>query len=136
MYWRGKHHPLVPVTLRSAGISTTTYGILDSGADSTLFHASLACDLGIDVTQGVSTEIFGINPDEPIEAFTHAVGVEVGGIDLGVVEVDFSEDIDDDWIDQLIGRHMVFDRLRIGFRQALQDGWVYLGPESVAHQRR
>lgn len=127
LHWHYVYQPLVSVTLRANGLATPTYGILDSGADSCLFHSSLADDLGIVVSQGVASEIFGINPDQPIVGYTHTVEIDVGNVPIGEVEVDFSSEIEDDWSHQLIGRNPVFDRLRIGFRQSLSKGWIYLG---------
>ncbi len=129
MHWRSAYQPLVPITLRSATEETLTYAILDSGADATLLHASIAEDLGLELGDGTKTEIYGIKPDEPVTGYTHLLEVNIGGIRIGQVEVDFSDEIDDDWTDQLIGRHMVFDRLRIGFRQSLAKGWVYLAAD-------
>jgi hypothetical protein len=129
MHWRSRYHPLVPITLGANGQETLTYAILDSGADATLLHASIAEDLGIEIESGTPTEITGIKPDEPIAGFTHTLDVRIGGVALGLVSVDFSDEIDDDWTDQLIGRHMIFDRLKIGFRQSVKSGFVYLAPE-------
>ncbi len=47
--WRWRKFPLLRVTLAYAGVETVTFGLLDSGADACLFHASIAEDLGIDV---------------------------------------------------------------------------------------
>lgn len=129
--WLSARHPLVLITLRFAGRETTTYAILDSGADSTLLHSSHAEDLGVAIATGTETEIHGINPDEPIIGHTHLLDVEIGGIHIGEVEVDFSDEIGDDWTDQLIGRHMVFDRLKIGFRQSRTPGEIYLAADGA-----
>lgn len=129
MHWRSAYNPLVSISLRVGGLDTLTYAMLDSGADSTLLHASIATDLGINVEDGTPTEIVGIKPDEPIIGYTHLLDVAIGGVPVGEIEVDFSDEIDDDWTDQLIGRHMVFDRLKVGFRQSLAQGWIYLSAD-------
>ena len=116
--WQGVERPLVYVTLQHSGLETSTYALLDSGADQSLFHAAIAADLGIDIYTGAPSQMEGVVAGATMMTWTHLVELTVGGISVGVVPVDFQDGERDDWSDQLIGRAGVFDNLRLAFCQA------------------
>lgn len=128
--WESATHPLVLVTLRHGDRETSFYGLIDSGADQCLFHSSYAVDLGIDPYTGTPSRIEGITDAAPMMGFTHILDMIVADFELKGVPVDFADGpmMRDGWTDQLVGRDVVFDRLRIGFRQGRQA--MYLGAES------
>jgi hypothetical protein len=116
--------PIVPVLLRVGDAEVSMLATLDSGADACLFHSDYAEALGLDIYTGRATPVSGISGGTMMP-WTHDVELEVGGIALGMVPVDFSADMGDDFTDQLVGRTGVFERLRVGFWQSRN--LVFLG---------
>lgn len=68
--------PLIPVRLLREGRHLDVYALIDSGADASLFHASIAKELGIDVGSGRKERFFGISGDG-IDVFVHPVRLQV-----------------------------------------------------------
>lgn len=57
------YYPMVPVTLVGVrGLSVSTYALLDSGADSTIFHAKWAKKIGLDLRSGRPERLRGMTP--------------------------------------------------------------------------
>ena len=126
-----EYYPLVAVTLFNGSFETQTYALLDSGADTTLFHASIGEDLGLDIRLGERSDMSGITNDRRIDVYTHQVRLVVENYDLGFVDLDFSYEIGSHWTDNLLGRFPVFDALVVAFRQRktpthTSPGWSYL----------
>lgn len=119
--------PLIPVTLAGRrGRSVNTYALLDSGADETMFHSLWAGRIGLDYKSGKHGIIGGIKSGQPVEGFYHFVQLRVGSTFMRC-EVFFSDGIGDAWDDQLIGRSVVFERMRFAFRGQID--MTYLGKE-------
>jgi hypothetical protein len=115
---------MVPVTLIARrGLSVRTYGLLDTGADDCLFHANWAIKLGLDLQSGRPERRIGINPNYGIDCYIHRVDLEVGQNRVRC-DVAFSQDIGDDISDQLVGRSVVFDRMRFAFRQRVEKFYI------------
>ena len=126
-----EYYPLVAVTLFNGSFETQTYALLDSGADTTLFHASIGEDLGLDIRGGERSDMTGVAKDRRIDVYTHQLRLVIAGYDLGLVDLDFSFEIDSHWTDNLLGRYPVFDALVVAFRQRktpthTSPGWSYL----------
>ena len=71
--------PFIPVTLSSSDRQVTVYALVDSGADITLFHSSLAKGLGIDLEAGRQSRAYGISGRD-IDVYFHRVKLQVAGM--------------------------------------------------------
>jgi hypothetical protein len=119
---------MVPVTLIGKGSRRAeTFALVDSGADTTMLHARWLKKLGLVLEAGRQDTRGGIRKDESTKVYVHRIGLIVGNATLIRCEVAFSEEIGDEVTDQLIGREVVFDRLRFAFRQRIE--MLYLNPE-------
>ena len=124
----GAFYPMVPVTLIGKGARRVdTFALVDSGADTTMLHARWLKRLGLAFQAGRQETRGGISKDNPVNVYVHRIGLIVGNSTLVRCDVDFSEEIGDDVTDQLVGREVVFNRLRFAFRQKVQ--MLYLSPE-------
>ena len=113
--WRQAYHPLLPVEFNVGLNSYPTLAILDSGADYSLFPASIAVDLGLNLTDGREDELFGIAGSALV--YFHRVSMTIGNSFRTDLDVAFSDETGDDYTDQLIGRDVIFDSLRFAFQQ-------------------
>lgn len=119
-------YPIVPVTLTaSSGKSVSTYALVDTGADYTIFHAAWARKIGLRLKAGRKSSMGGIDPSSRLICYYHRIRLMVGYKNTVRCDVAFSEEIDNDLDDQLIGRDVVFDRMRFAFRQRI--GKFYIG---------
>ena len=117
--------PIIPITMIGPrGKSANTYGLLDSGADVSMFHADWARKIGLNLTDGRFEKIAGINQSASIDCYSHNIRVIVGAVEL-TSEVLFSEFLGDDITSQLIGRQDIFDQMRFGLRQRIRK--IYIG---------
>ena len=74
--WR----PSLPVVIFANHKKTAPIeSLLDTGADSTVFHAQLARSLGIDVTKGVRFDLGGIAAGIKMPGYIHRVRLLVAG---------------------------------------------------------
>ena len=90
---RGTFQPVIPITLHRGGVSTTTDALVDSGATASIFHCDYAEDLGIDdLESGEQMPFHGIKGD-PLIAYAHEVSIEVGGNQLGTIQLAFSDEL-------------------------------------------
>jgi hypothetical protein len=82
--------PFVEVELTHKGHTARVLALLDSGADVSLFHASLAPLLGIDVRAGLKQHFTGIAGQ--MEAYFHEVELMLVGLPAPIqVAVAFGE---------------------------------------------
>lgn len=110
---------MVPVTLMGrSGQIAETYAFLDSGADCCLFHKKWAERIGLNLYTGRPDKIGGIDVKSKIRVYYHRINLAVGTIKV-LCDVGFSEEISEDMNDQLIGRDIVFNRMRFAFRQKI-----------------
>lgn len=64
--------PLIPVRLFYKDAHIDIYALIDSGADSSIFHSSIAKLLGINLREGRKEVFFGISgADQGIRVFRH-----------------------------------------------------------------
>jgi predicted aspartyl protease len=85
--------------------------LVDSGADSCLFHASVADELGLELREGLRTEFGGIAAGHVVEAFIHTIEMQIEGFaDKIAVEVAFA---DSDAIGGLLGGIGFFDYYKV-----------------------
>jgi hypothetical protein len=92
-----------------------TLAIVDSGADTSVFHTSIATQLGIDLAMARRATTIGVGGRAP--AYRSAVDLEIEGIRFSV-EVRFTSAIPSPVA--LLGRHDVFRRFRFGFDEQAQ----------------
>jgi len=120
--------PMVSVKLIGHhGQMADTYALLDSGADSCLFHANWAKAIGLDLYAGRYDNLGGIDPKSRLEVYYHRISLIIGTMKVRC-DVAFSKDMGEDMNDQLVGRHIVFNQMRFAIRQKALS--VYVGPES------
>lgn len=85
--------------------------LVDSGADYCLFHSSVADELGIDLRTGWPKEFGGIAAGEPVQAYVHAVQMQIEGFTERVeIEAAFA---DPDAIGGLLGQAGFFDNYKV-----------------------
>jgi len=120
-------YPVLPITLiGKKHKQIKTYGLLDSGADVSMFHGELGERIGLDVESGRPETINFVGDDGGVESFMHDIRLVIGSVVIAC-EVAFSYEQSDDMYDQLLGRDVVFDRLQFGLRQSRME--LYLRPE-------
>ncbi|MFI5387164.1 MAG: hypothetical protein ACHQ50_13720 [Fimbriimonadales bacterium] len=104
--------PLIAVKLQRGGVSLTTYGLIDSGADSALFNSQFAQSLGFTLTPGAGRKTEGIGGE--ITEWYFDVYLRVGGKRF-LASVGFSPD----WPATfgLLGRDDFFEAFAVGFDQ-------------------
>lgn len=118
-------YPMVPVELIAlTGKSVATFALLDSGADVSLFHAKWAMRIGLHLTAGQRNDIGGIKQNQALKTYFHPMFLKVGSNRVAC-DVGFSADLGEEMTDQLVGRAVVFDRMRFALRQHMER--VYIG---------
>jgi hypothetical protein len=118
-------YPMVPVQLIGRrGRTAKTYALLDSGADMTLFHGNWARAIGLDLESGRPENIGGWAPGTDRYCYCHRISLTIGSITVRC-EVAFCDDMSEEMNDQLIGREVVFDRMRFSIRQHVSA--LYIG---------
>ena len=110
-------YPIVPVTLIGrSGQRAATYALLDSGSDCCMFHSKWATRIGLNLHSGRLDSFDGIDPKTKLEVYIHRINIEIGAIRVRC-DVAFSEDMGEDVNDQLIGRAIIFNKIRFAIRQ-------------------
>jgi len=85
--------------------------LVDSGADESLFHSSIARNLGIEIETGIYKRFDGIAGT--LEAYMHPIDVEVQGFSERVtIEIGFTES---EGVDAILGQMGFFDNHTICF---------------------
>ena len=119
--------PIIPVTIQYNGRELTTPMLVDSGADSTLLPTEVAVDLRIDLGALEDKEGTGLGGTyhyrrvENVKLLLAEDGIEL------VSPVQFVEDYRKTY--GLLGREIVFDLLRVAFRQYNSCYTVYMSLE-------
>jgi len=120
-----RSYPVVPIRLNNRGRVADTVAMIDTGADVCLFHSKWAQKVGLRLKAGRLDVIGGIEGGPGIECYVHRITLMVGYAGKKIrCEVAFSEEIGEDIEDQLIGREIVFDRMRFAFRQGQSTFYV------------
>lgn len=104
-----------------------TYALVDSGADHCMFHAQWAKQIGLKLSAGRRDYLYGIDADSKHPVYFHRVDLIICGMPIRC-EVAFSRHMGTDWSDQLIGRSIIFDKIRFAFQQ--KHLVHYTGPEN------
>lgn len=76
-----EHHallPLIPIGVRFQGRTIRYMALLDSGAETSMFHQELGAALDIDVERGAQRTFYGIGHGRTV-GYVHTVELEVGG---------------------------------------------------------
>jgi hypothetical protein len=109
--------PVIPVRLKYGARAITVLALIDSGADSCFFHASIGKALGIDIKSGREEKVRSLSP-QPIPIYMHTVQLILKGepainIDVGFIESDLLAD------GGLLGQEGFFDEFDIRFQRWL-----------------
>lgn len=103
--------PYLKVRLFSGSNYKDVLALVDSGADSCLFHGSIAGELGIDMRSGARSEFAGIAAGHVVEAFSHGVELQIEGfVEKIRLDVAFA---DSDTIGGLLGGIGFFDSYKV-----------------------
>lgn len=106
--------PHVKVRLSSGSKSVGVFALVDSGADASLFHASLAEVLGLDLKSGMEYRFFGIE-GKPVLAYFHTVSLQLVGMPKGLdIAVAFTES---DGVGALLGQADFFQYYKVTFER-------------------
>jgi len=74
---RGIYYPIVPIKLVHQDLELITDALIDSGANVSVFQASISDYFGIDLFKGERLFLQGIGGR--IAAYRHHIGIEIGG---------------------------------------------------------
>jgi hypothetical protein len=111
-----KRLPRIPIILTSGDGTASAHvmAMIDSGAELSVFHASLARKLNLDPQSGREILISGISGDA-ITAMVHSVNLQIlGSLSTVTIDVAFA---DSDNIDALLGQLGFFDQHQIKFER-------------------
>ena len=104
--------PLLTVRLFRGNSYNDVRCLMDSGADDCLFHASVARNLGINVTSGEPKDYIGIG-GQAHEGYLHTVDLQIFGFNERVkIEAGFSEYVKI----SLLGQSGFFENYEVTFR--------------------
>ncbi len=110
--------PIIPITLRNKGITTETFGLIDSGSDLTILHGDLSYLLDVDVSMLQTTAFSGIKKGAEAHAtgylFPLEIGIEQSFFKIPVL---FSFDIPSS-VFGILGQVGLFDNFIIEFERA------------------
>lgn len=125
--YRGQNpRPFVDVRLEGAGESLRTLGLIDSGADTTIFHSSLMPLLGLNqadaIASGMVRGVGGITHSWSFRLELHVVGLRFRSL------VRFSPGVSRTY--GLLGRRDFIHAFQVGFDEAAQR--VLLMPRPLA----
>src|SRR5712692_5766616 len=106
--------PMIGIRLSRGNKGINLLALIDSGADSSLFHKSVADALGIDYKQGPSRDFSGISGRQAkITAYFHEVHLTVLGLSSIDLAVGFTES---DGVAALLGQSGFFDEFDVTFQ--------------------
>lgn len=108
--------PQIPVRLSHNSKQIRVYALVDSGADKSLFHSSIARELGISLKDAQKEEFFGIAADAKVTAYIHKVKVQVEGAGDSInIDVGFT---DSEGVGAILGQSGFFDHYNIRFERS------------------
>jgi len=114
--------PALDVTLIGPQGADELIAIVDTGATYCLFSGVRAPAIGIDLISGKRVRLSGLAGQ--MTAWIHSVELEILGTRFHC-EVAFSEQ---PIPRELLGRHTLFDQIRLGFREGLSMGLFHPAP--------
>lgn len=106
--------PVIPVALLHKDKSIKVLALVDSGADISLFHASLARELGIDLANGRKEIFRGISEGQGVDVYIHGIGLQVIGGDPIEIDVGFTESKS---VGAILGQSGFFDHYHVKFER-------------------
>lgn len=106
--------PLIPVRLSYQSKSLNVYALIDSGADASLFHSSIAKELGINFISGRKEKFFGISGDN-IDVYFHKITLQIIGAAESIeIESGFT---DSKGVGAILGQAGFFENYHIKFER-------------------
>jgi predicted aspartyl protease len=115
----GSFFPALDVTLIGPAGEDDLIAILDTGAKYCFLNGVRAASIGLDLTAGRRELLSGLAGQ--LTAWIHEVTLEILGTQFQC-EVAFSEQ---QITRELLGRHMLFDHIRLGFREGISTGYFH-----------
>jgi hypothetical protein len=107
--------PYIPIRLFYGQRSVSVLALVDSGADESVFHASIGRLLGIDVPKGRKKRFVGIS-GTGADGYVHRVRLQVVGVrDSIELDVGF---LDVPGVDAILGQAGFFEYHRVVFERA------------------
>lgn len=106
----GKSYPIIPVLLINKDKFILTEALLDSGANTSVFHAEIAEQLGIEFKAGKKIYLGGIGGR--ILAYLHPVSIKINEIRF-VCKIAFTEEMPVSL--NILGRENFFEKFLISF---------------------
>lgn len=106
--------PIIKLTVSHDGNNVPYFALVDSGADSNIFHADLAPLLGLDLESGERNYVAGVVEGELRPYYVHYVDLEVGGWKHEHVPVGFMEDLSKNG-HGVLGQRGFFDLYKVQF---------------------
>ena len=111
--YRGRFYPIIPVVIEGRD-RAVVYALVDSGATISLFHISIAEDVGIDLEDAEPVYLAGIGGY--IRAYIKKrVKISIEGLGSITIPIAFSEYIAADIA--VLGRQGFFEAFEITFRE-------------------
>jgi len=106
--------PFIPVRLSYKDKHLDVYALIDSGADVSIFHSSIAKELGIDFILGRKEKFFGIS-GEAIDVYFHKLRLQIIGSPESIeLEVGFT---DSKGVSAILGQAGFFENYHIKFER-------------------
>ncbi|MGE5444512.1 MAG: retropepsin-like aspartic protease [Ignavibacteriales bacterium] len=106
--------PFIPVRLVYKDKYIDVYGLVDSGADASLFHSSVAKELGIDLESGKRKQFFGIT-EQGIDVYFHKIRLQIRGFSDSIeLEVGFTNS---KGVGAILGQAGFFENYHIKFER-------------------
>lgn len=106
--------PLIPVRLLHKEKHLDVYALIDSGADASVFHSSIARELGINIESGRQEQFSGIS-EGSIEVYFHIIKLQIKGTsDLIELEAGFTGS---KGVGAILGQAGFFDNYYIKFER-------------------
>ncbi len=111
--YRGRFYPIIPVVIEGKD-RVVVHALIDSGATVSLFHLSIAEDIGIDLENAKEVYLAGVGGF--VRAYLkERVRMTVGRLESIEVPIAFTEYISSDIA--IIGRQGFFENFEIVFRE-------------------
>ncbi len=106
--------PIIRIELFYGNKRQKVDALLDSGADASLFHSSIAELLGIKLEDGLAKEFFGIS-EKSIKVYFHKIQMQIPGLDKPFdALVGFTKS---NGVSALLGQADFFEKYKITFER-------------------
>lgn len=103
--------PVIPIEIHHHNLIVPYEVLVDSGADISVFDASLADVIGIDVIKGIKKQIIGAT-GFPEDMYLHTILVKVGNLKFKI-EVGFMNISTNSY--GIVGQKGFFDKFKVSF---------------------